>query len=301
MLFDSDVQVAPNVRRADRGTPRQGAAVAGVLARDPPRRARDPLRPRCARDHAGELRGPSRRPAPVRGGVSATRSSSYSARPLTAPPRSGRQGRPLRTERAPPDRRTAVCRPSTGYCRPIVQAEERRAGAHLIGAPKAVTARDQVGLRALNDLLKAAFDQPGIAAAEPGDQPATKPPTADRAAPEPEPEQREQARAGSAGRGCRSAASRGGAGSVVQAVPGPSSPRREAHGHAARRSDPGSARNRGGARGRSWPDRPCCARARSPNPAYAATAPCRCSVRARVTVEPALALIGAGCRRRAHR
>jgi hypothetical protein len=52
--------------------------------------------------------------------------------------------------------------------RPIVAAEERRAGAHLIGAPKAVSARDQVGLRALNDLLKAAFDQPGTAAAEPG-------------------------------------------------------------------------------------------------------------------------------------
>ena len=64
--------------------------------------------------------------------------------------------------------------------RPIVQAEERRAGAHLIGAPKAVTARDQVGLRALNDLLKAAFEQPGRAAAEPGDQPANKPPTADQ-------------------------------------------------------------------------------------------------------------------------
>ena len=64
--------------------------------------------------------------------------------------------------------------------RPIVQAEERRAGAHLIGAPKAVTARDQVGLRALNDLLKAAFDQPGTAAAEPGDQPANKPPPADQ-------------------------------------------------------------------------------------------------------------------------
>ena len=42
--------------------------------------------------------------------------------------------------------------------RPIVAAEERRAGAHLIGAARAVTARDQVGLRALNDLLKAAFD-----------------------------------------------------------------------------------------------------------------------------------------------
>ncbi len=47
--------------------------------------------------------------------------------------------------------------------RPIIAAEERRAGAHLIGAPRAVTARDQVGLRALNDLLKAAFDQPGSA------------------------------------------------------------------------------------------------------------------------------------------
>jgi hypothetical protein len=61
--------------------------------------------------------------------------------------------------------------------RPIVASEERRAGAHLIGAPRAVTARDQVGLRALNDLLKAAFDQPGSAGAEPGKRPANKPPT----------------------------------------------------------------------------------------------------------------------------
>jgi hypothetical protein len=60
--------------------------------------------------------------------------------------------------------------------RPIVAAEERRAGAHLIGAPRAVSARDQVGLRALNDLLKAAFDQPGTAAAEPGESTASKPP-----------------------------------------------------------------------------------------------------------------------------
>jgi hypothetical protein len=59
---------------------------------------------------------------------------------------------------------------------PLVAAEERRAGAHLIGAPKAVSARDQVGLRALNDLLRSAFDQPGSRGAEPGDQPATKPP-----------------------------------------------------------------------------------------------------------------------------
>ena len=61
--------------------------------------------------------------------------------------------------------------------RPIVAAEERRAGAHLIGAARAVTARDQVGLRALNDLLKAAFDQPGSAGAQPGTAAASKPPT----------------------------------------------------------------------------------------------------------------------------
>jgi hypothetical protein len=60
--------------------------------------------------------------------------------------------------------------------KPIVAAEERRAGAHLIGAPKAVSARDQVGLKALNDLLRSAFDQPGSTGAEPGDQPAAKSP-----------------------------------------------------------------------------------------------------------------------------
>ncbi|HEY3726209.1 MAG TPA: hypothetical protein VGL51_03475 [Solirubrobacteraceae bacterium] len=64
-----------------------------------------------------------------------------------------------------------------GVLRPIVAAEERRAGAHLIGAARAVTARDEVGLRALNDLLKAAFDQPGSAGAQPGTDPASKPPT----------------------------------------------------------------------------------------------------------------------------
>jgi hypothetical protein len=77
--------------------------------------------------------------------------------------------------------------------RPIVHAEERRAGAHLIGAPKAVTARDQVGLRALNDVLKAAFDQPGTAAAQRGATPTLKPPTADQEHGEPEPEPGEEA------------------------------------------------------------------------------------------------------------
>ncbi|MHB1568247.1 MAG: hypothetical protein ACYC0H_03490, partial [Solirubrobacteraceae bacterium] len=60
--------------------------------------------------------------------------------------------------------------------RPIIAAEERRAGAHLITAPRAVNARDQVGLKALNDLLRSAFEQPGSAGNQPGDQPADRPP-----------------------------------------------------------------------------------------------------------------------------
>jgi hypothetical protein len=63
--------------------------------------------------------------------------------------------------------------------RPIVADEERRAGAHLIRPGQALKARDQVGLRALNDALKTAFDTPGKAAFAPGDQPATQPPAID--------------------------------------------------------------------------------------------------------------------------
>src|SRR5207237_3258937 len=44
--------------------------------------------------------------------------------------------------------------------KPIVVAEERRASAHLIKPGSALRARDQVGLRALNDALKGAFDLP---------------------------------------------------------------------------------------------------------------------------------------------
>ena len=47
--------------------------------------------------------------------------------------------------------------------RPIVEAEERRAGARLVRAGKELTARDEVGLRALNDALRSAFDSPGQA------------------------------------------------------------------------------------------------------------------------------------------
>ena len=154
--------------------------------------------------------------------------------------------------------------------KPIVAAEERRAGAHLIGAPRAVTARDQVGLRALNDLLKAAFDQPGTAAVEPGENPAAKPPS------QPAEEQADE--------GAEPAPP---ASSAPAPPPAPAqalwfkqSPVRLHPGEkrtVTLLADPTrvTARNRGGDRGRPGPDRHCCAPTRSPSPAAAATAPCR--------------------------
>ncbi|MGH2968736.1 MAG: hypothetical protein ACRDK0_06690, partial [Solirubrobacteraceae bacterium] len=59
--------------------------------------------------------------------------------------------------------------------RPIVAAEERRAGAHLVRAGRAVQARDEVGLRALNDALRTAFDAPGTAGFERGGAPSAAP------------------------------------------------------------------------------------------------------------------------------
>lgn len=66
--------------------------------------------------------------------------------------------------------------------KPIVAEEERRASAHLIRAGGALRARDQVGLRALNDALKGAFDTPGKAAFAGGGE-ATEKPSAEREAP----------------------------------------------------------------------------------------------------------------------
>jgi hypothetical protein len=47
--------------------------------------------------------------------------------------------------------------------RPIVEAEERRAGSRVVRAGREIAARDEVGLRALNDALRSAFDAPGQA------------------------------------------------------------------------------------------------------------------------------------------
>lgn len=60
--------------------------------------------------------------------------------------------------------------------RPIVEAEERRAGAHLRRAGREIQARDEVGLRALNKALRSAFDSPGTAGFEPGPNPSERQP-----------------------------------------------------------------------------------------------------------------------------
>jgi hypothetical protein len=65
--------------------------------------------------------------------------------------------------------------------KPIIDAEERRAGAHLIAAGRAVRARDEVGLRALNDALRAAFDAPGAAGFARGGAASAAPPVAEEA------------------------------------------------------------------------------------------------------------------------
>jgi hypothetical protein len=62
--------------------------------------------------------------------------------------------------------------------RPIVAAEERRAGANLVTAARAIRARDEVGLRELNDALRTAFDAPGSAGFARGDTPSRHAPEA---------------------------------------------------------------------------------------------------------------------------
>ena len=59
---------------------------------------------------------------------------------------------------------------------PIVADEERRQSARTIRPTNALRARDRVGLRALNDALKNAFDTPGKAAFEAGTRPTEQAP-----------------------------------------------------------------------------------------------------------------------------
>jgi hypothetical protein len=62
--------------------------------------------------------------------------------------------------------------------RPIVAAEERQTRAHLVRAGSALRARDEVGLRALNDALKGAFDTPGKAGFQAGGEASEREPLA---------------------------------------------------------------------------------------------------------------------------
>jgi hypothetical protein len=71
--------------------------------------------------------------------------------------------------------------------RPIVDAEERRAGARLVRAGKEIAARDEVGLRALNDVLRAAFDAPGQAGFARGGVATAQPPVEEGQRQEPVP------------------------------------------------------------------------------------------------------------------
>jgi len=69
-----------------------------------------------------------------------------------------------------------------GVLRPIVAAEERRTRAHLVRPGGALRARDQVGLRALNDALKGTFETPGKAGFEAGASPSRHAPLIDETA-----------------------------------------------------------------------------------------------------------------------
>lgn len=67
--------------------------------------------------------------------------------------------------------------------KPIVEAEERRAGAHHLTAGREVRARDEVGLRELNDALRVAFDAPGSAGFGRGEQPVDRAPALEESLP----------------------------------------------------------------------------------------------------------------------
>jgi hypothetical protein len=58
---------------------------------------------------------------------------------------------------------------------PLVAEEERRAGAHVVRTGRALRVRDEVGVRALNDALRGAFDAPGSAGFLPGGRGSTEP------------------------------------------------------------------------------------------------------------------------------
>ncbi len=62
---------------------------------------------------------------------------------------------------------------------PVVADEERRASAHVVRTGRGLRVRDEVGVRALNEALRSAFDAPGSAGFTPGGDGSSKPKMAD--------------------------------------------------------------------------------------------------------------------------
>jgi hypothetical protein len=67
---------------------------------------------------------------------------------------------------------------------PIVAEEERRTSTHVVRPGRGVRTRDEVGMRALNDALRSAFDAPGTVGFQRGQDPGSQPAHDDGAATE---------------------------------------------------------------------------------------------------------------------
>ena len=104
VLFDDEHRPRRRDRRPDRRAPIRSTDRPHATARDPPRRAADPLRPRRARDHPGRPRGASRRTPSLRRGVVPGARGTAARRARLAEATGRREGRPLGAQRAPPRR-----------------------------------------------------------------------------------------------------------------------------------------------------------------------------------------------------
>ena len=175
LLADEEIEVAAGRAGAGDRPARGRADPAEPVARDAPRRAGDPLRARRARDDARRPRGRAGHPASLRRG-DLRRAGGAAARGARLAAAAGRrQGRSLRPQRAPPGRAQAATPRSSGCCARSWPTRSA-APARIWSAPgRAVQARDQVGLRALNDALRGAFDAPGGAGFERGGTPSDTP------------------------------------------------------------------------------------------------------------------------------
>ena len=154
------------------GRPRSLATLPGYHRGRPPRNA--PAAPRTNPPTPASRATPP--PATFTARFAATRSNNSSARRSSAPA-------PNWSSVSTAPGSTTTIPSSAPYTRPSIACcarsspPWRSAPAHLIRTGQALKARDQLGLKALNDALKGAFDTPGKAAFAPGDQPTNQPPS----------------------------------------------------------------------------------------------------------------------------